>query len=121
MVDQQHRAEQLEKSELDMSFREAVEIMTERLRELRHAVLSSIPAMESAAAALLELEIAATGKLPHGLGRIIRLKLTSRWIVAGRWLVSDEFVQQPRGLWGRMLAGMIRDVMAGRTLAEPGF
>lgn len=56
-----------------------------------------------------------------GLGHVVRLPNTRRWVVAGRWLLHDDDVAMPTGLWQRVLSGMVHGVRSGRHLADGGF
>lgn len=68
----------------------------------------------------LEVEVM-FGRVPGNLGTIIRLPFSERWAVAGTWLPTDDDVNLPKGIWGHLLSRMVRDVRAGRLLADPGF
>lgn len=61
------------------------------------------------------------GRLPGRLDRVIRLTNSGRWVVAGRWLLHDDDVAMPMGLWQRVLSGMVHGVRSGRHLADGGF
>jgi len=97
---------------------------TEALGSIGVSAEKAVPALEALVGALnqfhaefLEIMTVDWG----GLGHVVRLPNTRRWVVAGRWLLHDDDVAMPTGLWQRVLSGIVQGVRDGRHLSDGGF